>query len=1053
MYNRMQNGGSLTDSASGVLSSQGFRALLQEEGLIGGGAYVGYDFYVDDTVPRILSVTLDGNSISVSAEDDRNLAYVAVLSLDGEVKYAESAPGAEAFTGSFDIASAVSEADGYVAVFVGDYAGNEAAVALRVNGGTSAYDPCAVSSVEIMPGLLDLYKGNEADLIAKVSPLTATDRTVCWSASDPSVATVDENGHVTAVGAGSCVITATSNSNTSVSADCQVTVTAVDKTLNGIIWDVDATTCFASFNASDPQNWTVLARRDDGNVIPLNTAFMNGSTLYAATLNVDTEEWETVLYTVDPDNFGLTGLAACFIPATDIAGAPSYNSESMMVYSYGPYLIYGNLQPETEDGEEYSGFVYGYMDASETAIGDAYLSAVAVKSVGISSADYYILDETGKIWQTKMTVESQNTSFSQPSLVVDTGISTLFVWQDLYFDGTYIYWSHTGDETEDWAKLIIIDPSTGAVYDAGDFGERVWPVCGLYVAGQSAPASAEDPSVDIATVGLSPAASRESLMTVDIRDRVKAETEKVKALKESGTAGREGNSCSRNGACINLTGSADIAMNGGSAGASETVRSARTEEIVYAESVAVTNGLVTLTYDPGMLTFAGIAENMTDGIFSCNSETAGEISFAYAAGTALAAGSPIATIMFESPCTDSTVVIAPLELNMNFAVGTVLEETVTGQGHSYGTPEWTWSSDHTRATATFVCVNDASHTVTLDANVVSYVDNNTAQYTATAVFEGFEYSDTVTVTGELTPAFKTNSLTLGGTLIVNFFMDLSMLEEDVREGSYVSFTVSGREYTAYYDPSVMNAARVYYGFGCPIYSIEMNAEITAEYHYIENGVQKTTAPYVGKAVSYIERYQANRMDLGYDEPMDRLVMAIADYGHYIQPFLKNQNGWTYEDYPEMTKYYHDYSEADYTSVKTALNNNFTIPNADTSGTAVAKVAYRLYLDSTTQLAVVVTMGSGHQNETISATVDGNGVTPVSDGSGVYLIYIPNIAGNQLGNKHTVVITTGSGDQITLSNVSAMGYVQRAMAANEDNTVAKNALTSLYYYYHWNMANS
>ena len=99
------------------------------------------------------------------------------------------------------------------------------------------------------------------------------------------------------------------------------------------------------------------------------------------------------------------------------------------------------------------------------------------------------------------------------------------------------------------------------------------------------------------------------------------------------------------------------------------------------------------------------------------------------------------------------------------------------------------------------------------------------------------------------------------------------------------------------------------------------------------------------------------------------------------------------------------------------------------------------------------MDSEHQNETIFASVDGNSATPVASGNGVYLIYIPNIAGNQLGNKHTVVVTTESGQQITLSNVSAMGYAQRAMAANEDNTIAKNAMTSLYYYYYWNMANS
>ena len=69
-------------------------------------------------------------------EDDRALAYVAVLSLDGTVKYAEKAPGTDTYTVSFDASDAIANAFGYVAAFVGDYAGNEAAVAVKVNNNT-----------------------------------------------------------------------------------------------------------------------------------------------------------------------------------------------------------------------------------------------------------------------------------------------------------------------------------------------------------------------------------------------------------------------------------------------------------------------------------------------------------------------------------------------------------------------------------------------------------------------------------------------------------------------------------------------------------------------------------------------------------------------------------------------------------------------------------------------------------------------------------------------------------------------------------------------------
>ena len=61
-------------------------------------------------------------------------------------------------------------------------------------------------------------------LVATVSPAGALDKSVAWSTSDKSVATVNENGLVTAVGKGTAVITATSLEDEQQSASCTVTV-------------------------------------------------------------------------------------------------------------------------------------------------------------------------------------------------------------------------------------------------------------------------------------------------------------------------------------------------------------------------------------------------------------------------------------------------------------------------------------------------------------------------------------------------------------------------------------------------------------------------------------------------------------------------------------------------------------------------------------------------------------------------------------------------------------------------------------------------------------
>ena len=74
-------------------------------------------------------------------------------------------------------------------------------------------------------------------LTADVLPWTLTDRSVTWSSANPEVATVDEDGVVTGVAAGTTVITATSVRNPDFSASCTVTVEAIEVTLKGALRD------------------------------------------------------------------------------------------------------------------------------------------------------------------------------------------------------------------------------------------------------------------------------------------------------------------------------------------------------------------------------------------------------------------------------------------------------------------------------------------------------------------------------------------------------------------------------------------------------------------------------------------------------------------------------------------------------------------------------------------------------------------------------------------------------------------------------------------------
>ena len=88
----------------------------------------------------------------------------------------------------------------------------------------------AVSKVTMSKPELTLKAGETYDLTAVVTPEDSTAPAsipgVTWTSSDPSKATVNQSGRVTAVAAGTTTVTATSKDNKSITATCIVTVLA-----------------------------------------------------------------------------------------------------------------------------------------------------------------------------------------------------------------------------------------------------------------------------------------------------------------------------------------------------------------------------------------------------------------------------------------------------------------------------------------------------------------------------------------------------------------------------------------------------------------------------------------------------------------------------------------------------------------------------------------------------------------------------------------------------------------------------------------------------------
>ena len=88
--------------------------------------------------------------------------------------------------------------------------------------------PKLVTSVILDESELTIEKNFTEQLTATVAPDDADNLSLTWTSDNEEVATVDENGLVTAVGEGTATITATANDGSGVSASCVVTVTFID---------------------------------------------------------------------------------------------------------------------------------------------------------------------------------------------------------------------------------------------------------------------------------------------------------------------------------------------------------------------------------------------------------------------------------------------------------------------------------------------------------------------------------------------------------------------------------------------------------------------------------------------------------------------------------------------------------------------------------------------------------------------------------------------------------------------------------------------------------
>lgn len=149
-------------------------------------------------------VALDKTSLTLTVGGFEQLtATIAPANADNQsVTWSSSNPAVAAVDGSGNV-TAVGAGSAVITVTAAD-GGWTASCNVTVSNPVTA-----VTGVSLNKTSMTLLVGSSEQLTATVAPADADNRSVTWTSSNPAAVTVDGSGNVTAVGAGSAVITVT----------------------------------------------------------------------------------------------------------------------------------------------------------------------------------------------------------------------------------------------------------------------------------------------------------------------------------------------------------------------------------------------------------------------------------------------------------------------------------------------------------------------------------------------------------------------------------------------------------------------------------------------------------------------------------------------------------------------------------------------------------------------------------------------------------------------------------------------------------------------------
>ncbi len=487
-----------------------------------------------------------------------------------------------------------------------------------------------VRGVQVSPEAATLLRGSSMTLTAAVLPWTLTDRSVIWSSSNPEVATVDEDGVVTGVAAGTAVITAASVRNPNVSASCTVTIEAVEITLKGALRNQEGKSLLFHWDMTQPA-WSGEENLDTS---PISVTWdRKNDKLYM----MDDVSGEWNVHRVNPST-GKTEASAgngAEAPFWDLEYSRYFSTEDAPKVTgvYNSYFL-APMDPMHVDTMSFN--LRDYLDIAGTS------ALIAVTSLGYERIErsgeeydaehFVLLDNGGYIWN--WWVYEDDTGYRSFMRLYASNLSQYesFDSYDGYRycslitgeDGNLYLSAYDGETSNFYQMVEQPDASPYPCYEAtpiGNVGSSVGPVA-LYAAEGREQAKSSRQVRDL--TGAEP---------VEMTN-VEAEAQMAAGPSAQFTMARMAPSMDQQEAPMS-----DAVVEDGE----QEVTVVVTAKGAQGADLASNNGLAVVTYHAAALELKDI---QISGDYTASVETAGMVTFGYLSGDAIDGGVPVATLTF-----------------------------------------------------------------------------------------------------------------------------------------------------------------------------------------------------------------------------------------------------------------------------------------------------------------------------------------------------------------------------------------------------------------------